>query len=45
MPPYKSTEMALERIVNHIEVTHLPSLFQLPKWENVNRSTSLINST
>jgi len=30
---------------SHIKVTRPPCLFQLPPWENVNRSTTLIYST
>jgi len=35
-------EMALERAASHIKMTHPRCLFQLPPWENVNRSTTLI---
>ena len=36
---HQSTDMALERATSHIKVTHLPCLFQLMPWENVDRST------
>jgi len=41
MKPHQSTEMALERTASHINMTHLPCLFQLLPWENVNRSTTV----
>jgi len=37
-------DMAPERAASLIKVTHPPFLL-LPPWENVNRSTTLINST
>ena len=43
--PHQSTEMALERVASHIKMTCLHCLFQLPPWENVNRSTTLIYHT
>jgi len=41
---HQSTEMTLERTASHVKVTRPPCLFQLPPWEYVNRSTTLINS-
>jgi len=44
--PQQSTKITLERAASHIKVTCIcpPCLFRLPTWENVNRSTTLINS-
>jgi len=33
----------LKGTASHIKVTHPPCLFQLPPWENVNRSTTPIH--
>jgi len=41
--PHQNTSRPLERAANHIKVTHPPCLFQLPPWENVNRSTTPIH--
>ena len=41
--PHPSTTRPLERAASHIKVTCPPCLFQLPPWENVNRSTTLIH--
>jgi len=41
--PHQSTEMTIGSAASH-KVTCPPCLFQLPPWENVNRSTALINS-
>jgi len=41
--PHQSTARPLERAASHIKVTHPPCLFRLAPWENVNRSTTLIN--
>ena len=37
--PHQSTARPLERVASYIKVTRPPCLFQLPPWENVNRST------
>jgi len=38
-------EMTLERTASHIKVTRPPCLVGLLPWENVNRSTTLTDST
>ena len=43
MRPHQSIARPLERATSHIKVTRPPCLFQLPPWENVNRSTTLIH--
>ena len=40
--PHQSTARPLERAASHIKVTRPPCLFQLPPWENANRSTTVI---
>ena len=42
--PHQSTTRPLERVTSHIKGTRPPCLFQLPPWENLNRSTTLIHS-
>ena len=39
---HQSTEMALVGATSHIKVIRPPCLFQLPPWENIIRSTTLI---